>query len=216
MINIQRFECNPFQENCYIVSDESGEAIIVDCGAFYDEERKAVTKYIRDKKLRPIHLIATHGHIDHNFGNDTIYKEFGLKLEVNGKDEVLINHLPEQAMAFCNIKIEKDTIPPVEHYFTEQDTISFGSHTFCIIQTPGHTPGSVFFYCKEEHLAFSGDTLFRMSIGRTDFEFGNYTDIISSLHKITNILPPDTLILPGHGPKTTVKDELTMNPYIKI
>lgn len=216
MINIQRFECNPFQENCYVANDNSGEAVIIDCGAFYDEERKAVTEYIRDNKLRPVHLIATHAHVDHNFGNDTIFKEFGLKPEVSGRDEMLMNHLPEQAMAFCNIQIDRNVIPPVDRFFTEKDVICFGNHKLSILPTPGHTPGSVFFYCKEEHLAFSGDTLFRMSIGRTDFEQGCYTDIIASLHNVVAKLPDDTVILPGHGPQTNIKDELAMNPYIRL
>ena len=83
MLNIQKFVCNMIQENCYVVSDETKECIIVDCGAYYPEERKAIVQYIRDNQLTPKHLICTHGHIDHNFGNNTIYNEFGLKREVD-------------------------------------------------------------------------------------------------------------------------------------
>lgn len=214
MLHIERFVCNPFQENCYIVSDETQKAVIIDCGAFYKEERAAVVAYIRDNKLNPKRLIATHAHIDHNFGNNTIYDEFGLKPQVYYKDELLMNKLSEQAVEFCNYHIDY-AMPPIGEYLKKDDVIDWGSHRFTIIPTPGHTPGSVFFYCKEEKLAFSGDTLFRMSIGRTDFELGSYDDIIKSLHYIATTLPADTVILPGHGPQTTMKEELQMNPYLK-
>lgn len=214
MLNIEHFVCNPFQENCYIVSDDTREAVIIDCGAFYQEERKAVVDYIRQRELKPVRLLTTHAHIDHNFGNDTIFNEFGLRPEVSGRDESLMGKLPEQAELFCNFSLNYE-MPPVGRYLSETDTIPFGNHEFTIIPTPGHTPGSVFYYCKEERLAFSGDTLFRMSIGRTDFEQGSYIDIYKSLHNIISILPEDTTILPGHGPQTTIEDEKRMNPYMR-
>ena len=106
-------------------------------------------------------------------------------------------------------------MPPVGKYLDETDVIEFGTHRFSVIPTPGHTPGSVFFYCKEENIAFSGDTLFKMSIGRTDFEKGSYKDIMNSLQKLKECLPPDTIVLPGHGPKTTIGQEISSNPYMR-
>ena len=214
-LNIQRFVVNPFQENCYIVSDETLDAVIIDCGALYDAERKTVVDYIKANKLKVKHLLATHGHIDHNFGNNTLFDEFGIFVSVHAKDEYLMGKLHEQALEFCGFAPEYD-FPPVGKYFTENDVITFGEHQFTIISTPGHTPGSVFFYSETEGVAFSGDTLFRMSIGRTDFECGSYEDIQSSLKKVTTILPDSTIILPGHGPQTTLGDERRMNPYIRM
>lgn len=213
MINIQRFVCNMFQENCYVVNDETNECVIIDCGAFYEEERDAVVNYIKDKGLTPKHLLCTHAHIDHNFGNNTIYNEFGLKPEVCAKDGMLMERLREQAMAFVGLDF-KEEIPSVGRFLSDNEIVSFGNHQFRVINTPGHTPGSVFFYCEEENLAFSGDTLFRMSIGRTDFQFGSYDDIVKSLAHIARLLPEDTLILSGHGEQTTIKDELKYNPYM--
>ena len=106
-------------------------------------------------------------------------------------------------------------MPPVDNYLTDSDTISFGSHTFQILHTPGHTPGGIVFYEANEHIAFSGDTLFRMSIGRTDFERGSYKDMITSLHDLAAQLPADTTIYPGHGPQTTIADEIRYNPYMR-
>lgn len=214
MMKIERFEVNPFQENCYIVSDETGEGVIIDCGAFYSEERKAVVEYVKDNRIELKHLLSTHAHIDHNFGNNTIYEHFGLKPEVHGADEILMGKLAEQAQLFCNYRLDY-AMPPVGKYLTETDTIKFGTHTLSIINTPGHTPGSSFFYCKEEGVAFSGDTLFKMSIGRTDFELGNYKDIMKSLAKVAEQLPDNTTILPGHGPRTTIKAEKEGNMYFK-
>lgn len=214
MLNIEHFVCNPFQENCYIVNDDTLETVIIDCGAFYPEERRAVVDYIRRNNLKPVHLIATHAHIDHNFGNNTIYNEFGLQPEVSGRDESLMNKLSAQAELFCNFSLNYD-MPHVGKYLSENDTIKFGNHEFTIIPTPGHTPGSVFYYCKEEAVAFSGDTLFRMSIGRTDFEQGSYIDIYKSLKNIVLVLPETTKVLPGHGPETTIGDEKLMNPYMR-
>lgn len=214
MLNIQRFVCNMFQENCYVVSDETKECTIIDCGAFYEEEKKAILDYINSNKLLPKHLICTHAHIDHNFGNQTIYKAFGLRPEVCADDNMLMSQLREQAFSFIGLNYCEE-IPNVKWYFSDGDTISFGSHVFDILKTPGHTPGSVFFYCKDESVAFSGDTLFKFSIGRTDFEFGSYDDIIKSLKNIKAYLPAETTILPGHGDKTTLKEEITYNPYFK-
>lgn len=214
MLNIQRFVCNMLQENCYVVSDDTKECVIIDCGALYDEERRAIVGYVRDNKLEPKHLICTHAHADHNFGNGVIYREFGLKPEVCAADEPLMCRLREQAEAFVGMNFDEE-IPPVGRYFTENDTVSFGNHTVDIISTPGHTPGSVFFYIKNEGLAFSGDTLFKMSIGRTDFALGDYDAIVSSLEKISRLLPGGTIILPGHGDKTTMDYELRNNPYLR-
>lgn len=112
MLKIERFTCNMLQENCYVVSDESKECVIIDCGAFLREERKDIVDYIHENKLIPKHLIATHGHIDHNFGNNTIFQEFGLEPEVHKDDRYLMEELPEQAQAIAGIVIEYD-MPPV-------------------------------------------------------------------------------------------------------
>ncbi len=214
MMNIQKFVFNMLGENCYVVNDETNECVIVDCGAFYEEERKTIVDYIDNNKLIPKHLIATHAHIDHNFGNDIIYNNYGLKPEVNVEDEMLMDKLKEQAYQFCQVDY-KNTIPPVGQYLHSTDVIKFGSHQFTIIPTPGHTPGSVFFYCKEEKIAFSGDTLFRFSIGRTDFEMGSFEDMNRSLHEKVAQIPWDTTVLPGHGEQTTIREEMFSNPYLR-
>ncbi|MDY3842241.1 MAG: MBL fold metallo-hydrolase [Prevotella sp.] len=212
MLTIQRFECNMLQENCYIISDETKECVICDCGAYYPAERAAIVDYIRDNGLTPVHLLSTHGHIDHNFGNNTIFDEFGLKPEVHKEDQHLMDMLAEQAEALVGITLDY-AMPPVGKYFGDGDEITFGSHRLKVIETPGHSKGSVFFYCPEEAIALSGDTLFRNSIGRTDYLGGSMFQIIQSLRMICQ-LPDNTVVYPGHGPQTTIGTELSSNPYL--
>lgn len=212
MLNIKKFTCNMLQENCYVVSDETKECMIVDCGAFYPEERQAIVDYIRTNGLKPMHLVATHGHFDHNFGNDTIYKEFGLKPEIHRKDERLLQTIGDQAMTIVGANIDAE-MPAAGRLLSENDTIEFGSHKFVVIETPGHSPGGVFYYCKEENVAFSGDTLFKGSIGRTDFMGGSMFMLIQSLRMISQ-MPDEVKLLPGHGPETSIGEEVAHNPYI--
>lgn len=214
MLKIQKFECNMFQENCYVASDETKECVIIDCGALYEEERTAITNYITENELIPKRLICTHGHLDHNFGNAEIFKSYGLRPELSAKDEMLINNLKSQAESFLGMEMSETGIK-AGHFFKDKEEIAFGSHNFSVIPTPGHTPGSVMFYCKSENVVFSGDTLFRMSIGRTDFQFGSYKDIIESLKDVCYALPADCIVLPGHGEQTTIGFEREHNPYIK-
>ena len=212
MLNIERFQCNMLQENCYVVSDETKECVIIDCGAFYPEERTAIVDYIKEKELKPVHLLVTHGHLDHNFGNNTIYEEFGLKPEVSASDESLMKNLDKQAASFYQMTLDY-TFPPIGHFFEDNELIKFGSHQFEIILTPGHSRGSVTFYCKEEKVAFTGDTLFQGSIGRTDFQGGSMFQIINSLRFLAQ-LPDEVKVLPGHGNYTTIGEELAHNPYM--
>lgn len=214
MINIQRFEVNPLQENCYVVSDDSRECVIIDCGAYYDEESIAIDNYLRKQQLKPVHLLATHGHLDHNFGNAYLFRQYDLKVEICAGDQQLVERLPQQAAALFGMEISDDQ-PPVGRLLSDGDSITFGQHTLQVIQTPGHSHGSCLFYCKEEGVVFSGDTLFRMSIGRTDFPEGSWQQMEQSLAKIAGTLPKDTVVNPGHGPQTTIADELQYNPYLR-
>lgn len=213
MLNIKPFVCNMLQENCYVVSDETREAIIVDCGAYFDSDKAAIKAYIEENQLQPTHLIATHGHADHYLGSRFVYDTWGLKTEVHKGDEQLINALPMQAETLCGVQMTADDFAPVGRYLGADDTIDFGHHRFTIIETPGHTPGGVFFYCKEESTAFSGDTLFRGTIGRSDLLGGSMFMLIQSLRAISQ-LPDDTQIYPGHGPSTNMGREVATNPYI--
>ena len=213
MINIKTFAFNLLQENTYVVSDDTLECVIIDCGAYYDDERRAITDYISSQGLKPVRLLATHGHWDHNLGIDTIYQTYGLRVEAAKEDEFIISDIPHNFQSIIGAPLRRE-YPAVGRFFTPDEVIRFGNHSLQVLKTPGHSPGSVVFYCAEEHTAFTGDTLFRMSVGRTDFDGGSYTQLMSSLANVLAKLPADTVILPGHGPQSTIDYELRYNPYL--
>lgn len=213
MLTIKTFVCNMLQENTYVVSDATKECVIIDCGAYYQEERDAITHYIDSNGLTPKHLLATHGHFDHNFGNDTIHDRYGLKVEIAEADGELVSDLPKQFLDMIGVPLRRE-YPPVGRYFVQDEVIRFGNHELKVLPTPGHSRGGVVFYCEAEHVAFTGDTLFRMSIGRTDFDGGSYEQLMNSLQTVLAALPPETTIYSGHGPQTTIADELRYNPYL--
>ena len=214
MMNIRRFACNMLEENCYVVSDDTGDCVVIDCGAYYDNERAAIVNYIRDNQLNPVHLLVTHGHLDHNFGNNTIYDEFGLKPEASEMDDNLMRALGRQAEVMYSMRLNYD-FPEVGKHLTANETITFGTYKLRVLTTPGHSGGSICFVCDAEKVVFTGDTLFRMSVGRTDFEGGSTQQIIDSLHRLAK-LPDDMVVLPGHGPQSTIGDEKKFNPYMRM
>ena len=207
MLKIETFTCNMLQENCYVVSDDTKECVIIDCGAYYEAEKLAIEKYIKTNELKPVHLIATHGHLDHNFGDAFITKTYGLPLEIDSSDESYVLAADKQA-AYFGMTLDEPIVTEIKT-FNAGDIIKFGTHEIEVIETPGHSMGSVVLYIK----AFTGDTLFRGSIGRTDFDGGSMLMIIQSLRMFVQF-PDDITLLPGHGQQTTMGYELAHNPYL--
>lgn len=211
MLNIKIFPVNPLEENCYVVSDETKKCVIIDCGAFSKDEQDAIIDYIKTENLEPVHLLATHGHFDHNLGVDAMYKAFGLKLEINRQDERQVREIAQQASSMTGMVV--NIVPQLGDFISANDEIAFGNHKLKAIATPGHSMGGMCFYCEDEKALFAGDTLFCQSIGRTDLPGGSMFMIINSLRYLCQ-LPDDTVVYPGHGPKTTIGYELAHNPYI--
>lgn len=212
MIEVKSFTCNMLQENCYVVSDETHECVIIDCGAYYEEERATIVDYIETNGLVPVHLLCTHGHLDHIFGNNTVYAKYGLRPEVSKADARMMENAERQALSFYGFQLDYQ-LPAPNHFFSNHELVTFGNHVLQVLYTPGHSRGSVVFYCEQEHMAFTGDTLFRMSIGRTDLESGSMMQIIQSL-RILAQLPDDTVVYPGHGAVTSIGEELAANPFM--
>ena len=161
-----------------------------------------------------MHLLATHGHFDHNFGIDTIFNAYGLKVEIAEEDGPLVSDLPKQFEDFLRVPLRRE-YPPIGRYFEKDEVIRFGTHELKVLKTPGHSRGGVVFYCEEEHTVFTGDTLFKMSVGRTDFDGGSYEQLMNSLQSVLVPMPEETVVYSGHGPKTTIGEELRYNPYLR-
>lgn len=214
MLTIKTLPVNMLQENCYIVSDETGECVIIDCGAQYQQEYKAIEQYISSNHLKPVHLLNTHLHFDHVMGNPFILRTYQLNTEASTRDQFLYDNVSGQFRMFMGMNYTEDFPCIIAKNLDEGDTLCFGSHTFSIIATPGHTPGGICFYCAEENVIFSGDSLFRFSIGRTDLEGGSTSQLIQALSQKVLTLPPETVVYPGHGPATSVGEEQMNNPYL--
>jgi glyoxylase-like metal-dependent hydrolase (beta-lactamase superfamily II) len=214
MIDIRTFQCNPLQENCFIVSDESGEAVVVDCGALFDEERKAVTQHLRNNALKLRHVLCTHAHFDHIFGLDTLYREFGARPRLHDADSLLYMKMNDQVADMLGTRLDFD-MPPLGDSLNDGDEIGFGTHTIRVIHTPGHSPGSVLLYIESEKVLFAGDTIFRMSVGRTDLEGGSWQLLMGSLQRVARDVADDVTVYCGHGPRTVIGEEKRMNPYFR-
>lgn len=213
MITIKTFINAPIDENTYVVSDETREAVIIDCGALRANDQQAIADYIRQEGLTIKHHLLTHGHFDHSFGAQRIADDCNVLPLVHTADAAFYQRGVEMASALFHRPMPY-SIPPLGGTFAEGDTIAFGTHTLRVIHTPGHTPGGVCLYCAEEDVVFTGDTLFYQSIGRADLEGGDPRTIMRSLQERVLALPDTTKVYPGHGPASTIGDERLYNPYL--
>ena len=212
-MKIKKFEFNMFPVNCYVLSDETGEAAIIDAGCFYDEEKQMLKQYIEAHGLKVKRLLNTHLHLDHIFGNPFILREYGLKAEANQADEFWLEQAPAHARSFGFQIPEKPA--PLGKYICDGDSITFGNTTLEAIHVPGHSPGSIVFYNKVDGCLFSGDVLFQGSIGRADLTGGNFDELRECICSRLFVLPPETIVHPGHGPSTTIGEEKANNPFFR-
>lgn len=212
-MKIKRFEFNMFPVNCYVVWDETNEAAIIDPGCFYDEEKQALKNFIENNHLTVKHLLNTHLHLDHIFGNNFVEAEYGLQPEAHHADEFWIEEAPQQSRMF-GFPL-KDVPHPVGKYIHDGDIIKFGNTTLEALHIPGHSPGGLVFYSAKDHCMFSGDVLFQGSIGRADLKGGNFDALIENICSKLFILPNETIVYPGHGPSTTIGNEKQDNPFFR-
>ena len=213
-MNIKTFEVNPLCENCYVASDKSGAAVIIDCGCSDEHEWADIKKYIASNDLQVKHLLNTHLHFDHVWGNSFVYRDLGLRPEANYEDLHIYEHMDEQIRSVVGVGIPHPPMPPLGTSLLDGSEIMFGDTTLKVLATPGHSRGSICFYSEQDAILISGDTLFCGSCGRTDLEGGNYTAIVQSLQRLAT-LPDNVKVLCGHGPSTTIGREKMYNPYMR-
>ena len=202
---------NPIQENTYVVWDETHEALIVDAGNSNDRENAALEHFIAEHGLRPVMAVNTHGHFDHTLGVCHLKERYGIPFALSAKDGFLLEHAQTSGSIF-GVKV--GAMPTVDIDLDRTPEIRFGTTVLQVIPTPGHTPGHVALYEPQSGVVFTGDTLFRESIGRTDLPGGDYSWIMRSI--LDKLLPlgDDTRVLPGHGEETTIGHETLYNPFV--
>ncbi len=214
MLHIKTFMFNLLGENCYLLWDDLGEAAIIDCGAHSEAEKEELAQYIEEHKLRPKLHLLTHGHFDHTFGAQFLYRHYGLRPHVHEADKPIYPFGKEMANVFLHRDFPMDELPEAE-YFTEDTTFELGTYKLRPILTPGHTPGGVCYYCESEGILLSGDNLFNGSIGRCDFPLGNEDELIGALKTKILTLPENTKVFPGHGSPTSIEWEKENNFYLR-
>ncbi|MSP79062.1 MAG: MBL fold metallo-hydrolase [Dehalococcoidia bacterium] len=200
--------------NCYLLADEiAGEALVVDPGA----EGEQVARALVDAGLRPVLVVSTHSHFDHTGGVRALREAYSKAKQVpppygtHANDAVTLGRGEALRQAFPGFQ----NPPPPERSLRDGEVVMVGALHVLVLETPGHTLGSVCLYVASEHVVFTGDTLFQMSIGRTDFPGGNREQELTSIRTKLLVLPEETRVYPGHGPSTTIGQEKRLNPFLR-
>ena len=208
-MRIERLIVSPLEVNCYIVWDEDTlEAAVIDPGA----DGEYIITTINNLGVNPICIINTHGHVDHIGANADVKAAFPeAQLMVHRLDFVLLRNAMN---SFIAPMVGAKESPDPDVFLNEGDVITVGSIAFKVLHTPGHTPGSICLYCKEEKVVFTGDTLFAGSVGRVDLPYSEPEKLIPSIQRKLMVLPDETVVLPGHGPESTIGRERIANPFV--
>ena len=200
-----------FLTNCYILrnSQHANDCIIIDPGL----QPQPLLDFLQNNNLKPLAVILTHGHIDHVAGLSDLKQNFPeIKVHIHKLDAEIL------ADPNANLSLLADaslTAQPPDNLISDNDIIDIAGINLTVLHTPGHTPGGISLYSKEDELVFTGDALFAGSIGRTDFPSGDTDLLLKSIKQKLLTLPEDTDVYPGHGPKTSIKKEKINNPFLK-
>ena len=211
MLNIKSFTFNPFEENTYVISDNTNECIIIDPGCYNKDEKLLLERYISSMKLKPVKILLTHAHIDHILGNNFITAKYNIPIQMSSIETTLLKAAAEYGKMWG---IEAEPSPEPLLFVNEGIDVSFGKTTLTTLFTPGHSPGSFSYYHAESKNLFSGDVLFLNSIGRTDLPGGDYETLIRSIREKILSLEDDITVYPGHGLSTTIGEERRNNPFL--
>lgn len=213
-MKIKTFVFNPFGECTYLVWDpETLDAMVIDPGMSNERERQAFDSFIESHGLHLVHMVNTHLHLDHSWGNDHLADKYGLKTEANVGDAMLGERRQQQAMMFG---MDHNGVRPLEIdvHLKAGDIIKVGNLKFKVIEVPGHSQGGIGLYDADEGVLFIGDSLFEGSIGRTDLPGGDHRTLINALQREVMTLPGSTVVYSGHGNPTTIAKEMATNPYL--
>ncbi len=211
MFKVDFFTFNPVSENTYLLSNESGDCIIIDPGTYFTAEVETLQSHLQHNGLKPVQLINTHCHLDHVFGNKLFAKKYGLELFIHPLESEVLRLAPAAGVMFG---LPFENYEGTIHFLNENDTIKLGTDELKVIHAPGHSPGSICFYCEAQNFIISGDVLFRDSIGRTDLPGGNMQQLLQSIKEKLFSLPDETIVYSGHGIQTTIGYEKKYNSFV--
>lgn len=215
MFHYKRFVLNPIEVNTYIIWDDiTHEGAVIDCGAWNKHDYTKISSFIHEQGITLKYSLQTHMHFDHCLGLGFISETYGLMPLCHPSDLSVYEGAPDMVQKWFRIDISS-SLPEVQPTLSESTVLQLGNVAIQVLHTPGHTPGGVCFYVPDGHVVFTGDTLFRMSIGRTDLPGGDYRQELDSILKKIFVLPADTKVLPGHGPESTIADEMQSNPHLQ-
>ena len=212
MLTIKSFVFNPVQENTYVLSDEKDACCLIDPGCYFGNERATLTEYIEHSGLSPKILLNTHCHLDHIFGNKYVYETWDLPLHLHEKEKPVLDNAPAAGLRW-GLPFENYRGPLV--FLAEGDRVTLGDNELKVIFLPGHSPGSIGFYCEAQGFLIGGDVLFRGSIGRTDLPGGDHDTLLNSIREQLWHLPDEVVVYPGHGESTTIGWEKKNNPFLR-
>jgi hydroxyacylglutathione hydrolase len=212
MLKIKSFTFNPFQENTYVLSSNS-EAVVIDPGNSDRNESAELDKHIADEKLIVKYLLNTHCHIDHVLGNYHVKDKYKVPFLIHQTELPVLRAVKSYS---SNYGFPQYTECEPDSFLKEGDDVGFGDVNARVIFVPGHAPGHIAFYFSDEKKLFSGDVLFRASIGRTDLPGGDFDTLIKSIHQKLFTLPDGVVVYSGHGPTTTLGEEKISNPFCAL
>ncbi len=210
MFQIKMFTFSPIRENTYLLYNET-DCIVIDPGCYFDDEKETLKSFIDLHKLKPVHLLNTHCHLDHVFGNKYVSDTYHLTLHLHPNEQKVLEFAPTSGLMY---NMPFDNYAGTFIFLKEGDKILLGTDELLVIEAPGHSPGSICFYCAKQHFIIGGDVLFQHSIGRTDLPGGNHQTLLNSIEQKLFVLPEDTIVYPGHGEPTTIGEEKMHNPYL--
>jgi glyoxylase-like metal-dependent hydrolase (beta-lactamase superfamily II) len=212
MLQIKSFIFSPIQENTYILYNQQHECIIIDPGCYFDDEKEILKTFIDQQQLKPVYLLNTHCHLDHVFGNKYINETYNLTLHLHENEKQVLAFAPTSGLMY---NMPFDNYAGEFILLKEGDKILLGTDELAVIEAPGHSPGSICFYCAAQNFIISGDVLFQRSIGRTDLPGGNHQTLLNSIQQKLMVLPEETVVYSGHGNPTSIGEEKRMNPYLQ-
>lgn len=198
------------QVNTYIITGNGKECVIIDCGCYVGAEEQKLEEMLSARRLKPVMLLDTHCHLDHVFGNRFMLERYGLRPWFHEGDRHNYQNAPKQSLMFG---LSMEPQPDPEGYLSDGQVISAAGVTLTVIAVPGHSPGGIAFYSATDGVVFTGDALFAGSIGRSDLPGGDHEQLIENIRERLFALPPETVIYPGHGPDTTIREEVENNPF---